>query len=131
MPHAFTQFSEVENWSAGGTTHSGYGGVGTTGAADPWELLGDALAGTEPLSDEEDLFGGGGSNNSSTATPGFASSETIVISPDETESPRQQQTKTSKKNVWKGPQPKTTQQPSSTTRKGPSVTKGTFGGRYH
>merc|ERR1719357_1220475 len=122
MPHAFTQFSEVENWSAGGTTHSGYGGVGTTGAADPWELLGDALAGTEPLSDEEDLFGGGGGSiNSSTATPGLASSETIVISPDETESPRQQQTKTSKKDAWKGPQPKTTQQPSSTTRKGPSV----------
>jgi len=130
MPQAFTQFSDMENWSAGGTTPSGYGGVGTSGPADPWELLGDALAGTEPLSDEEDLFGGGGGiTNSSTATPGLASSETIVISPDETESPRQHQTKTSKKDVWKGPQPKTTQQPSSTTRKGPSVTKGSFGGR--
>ena len=68
--------------------------MGTSGPADPWELLGDALAGTEPLSDEEDLFGGGGGiTNSSTATPGLASSETIVISPDETESPRQHQVK--------------------------------------
>ena len=72
--------------------------MGTSGAADPWELLGDALAGTEPLSDEEDLFGGVGSNNSSTATPGLASSETIVISPDETESPRQQQVE---QNIYK------------------------------
>ena len=69
--------------------------MGTSRPADPWELLGDALAGTEPLSDEEDLFGGGGGGitNSSTATPGLASSETIVISPDETESPRQHQVK--------------------------------------
>merc|ERR1719357_1476386 len=113
MPHAFTQFSEVENWSAGGTTHSGYGGVGTSGAADPWELLGDALAGTEPLSDEEDLFGGVGSNNSSTATPGLASSETIVISPDETES-HSKQTKARKSPQLKGP-PKPPAPPASST----------------
>ena len=64
--------------------------MGTSGPTDPWELLGDALAGTEPLSDEEDLFGGGGGI---TNYPGLASSETIVISPDETESPRQHQVK--------------------------------------
>ena len=77
--------------------------MGTSGPADPWELLGDALAGTEPLSDEEDLFGGGGGiTNSSTATPGLASSETIVISPDETESPRQHQVKQNIHNGARG-----------------------------
>merc|ERR1719295_2211628 len=115
MPQAFAQFSDMENWSAGGTTPSGYGGVGTSGPADPWELLGDALAGTEPLSDEEDLFGGGGGGitNSSTSTPGLASSETIVISQDETEA-HPKKTKPRKSPQQKGP-PKPQAPPASST----------------